>query len=149
MIVWKVNGLFKADPEQVYREITQLGEQYTPEQVVEIAKDEKTQLHGLFEWDDSKAAHKYRITQAQLIIRALVYVSDTARGEREAPKIRAIVQSGVINHYAEISVVAKNNDQYNRLLEDAKRDAAKFMEKYRTLAELEEVLAAMRSLLEG
>lgn len=149
MIVWRVDGLFKADPEQVFKEINSLGEQYTPEQVVEIAKDENTHLHGLFEWDDTEAARKYRISQAQTIIRALVYVPDKPQEEKKELKIRAIVPSGNVNHYAEIAVVAKNNDQYNRLLEDAKRDAAKFMEKYRTLAELEEVFAAMRTLLEG
>ena len=149
MILWSVNGMFKADPEQVFKEINSLGEQYTPEQVVELAKDETTQLHGLFEWDDTEAARKYRIHQAGTIIRALVYVPDKTEEEKPVQKFRAIVKNEVKNHYSEITVVAKNYDQYNRLLEEAKRDAAKFMEKYKALAEFEEVFAAMRTLLEG
>jgi hypothetical protein len=40
-----------------------------PEAVVEEARDEKSPLHGAFCWDDTKAAHLYRLDQAQRLIR--------------------------------------------------------------------------------
>lgn len=149
MITWAITGLYNADPEQIFKEINMIGDQYTPEQVVEKAKDEATHLHSLFEWDDTVAAEKYRIIQAGKIIRALVYVPDVTEEEKPAPKIRAIVTNGVTNQYAEITAVAKNNDQYSRLLEEAKQDAANFMRKFKALKEFEEVFEAMRTLLEG
>lgn len=45
------------------------GGRLLPEAVVEEARDEKSPLHGAFCWDDTKAAHLYRLDQAQRLIR--------------------------------------------------------------------------------
>lgn len=41
-----------------------------PASVVDAARDEKSPLHGAFEWDDTEAAQKYRLLQAQSLIRS-------------------------------------------------------------------------------
>lgn len=41
----------------------------TAERVVESAKNKSSVLHKYFQWDDAKAAHKYRISQASLLLR--------------------------------------------------------------------------------
>jgi hypothetical protein len=38
-----------------------------PEDVVEYARDETTNLHGKFDWNDSVAAEKWRYFQAQTL----------------------------------------------------------------------------------
>lgn len=43
----------------------------TPEAVIEAARDEGSPLHQQFEWDDSKAAHGYRLEQARTLIRSV------------------------------------------------------------------------------
>lgn len=43
----------------------------TPDAVVEDARNVASPLHDLFEWDDSKAAHEYRLDQARAIIRTV------------------------------------------------------------------------------
>jgi len=45
----------------------------TPPLVVDEAKKENSPLHDLFEWDDEKAGHAYRLKQARDLIRR-VYV---------------------------------------------------------------------------
>ena len=93
-VAWKIDK-YKADPQKVYEEI---GDQNTtPEEVLEKAKDPASELHKCFEWDDTKAAEKYRLRQATLLItnlaveveipeakpiicRAYVNVSDTKKG---------------------------------------------------------------------
>lgn len=51
----------------------------TPEAVVEAAKDKANPLHAVFEWDDAKAGHQYRVQQAGILIRSvIVTVSGTA-----------------------------------------------------------------------
>lgn len=42
----------------------------TPEAIVAEASDTASSLHMLFEWDDSRAAHLYRISQARKLIAA-------------------------------------------------------------------------------
>ena len=49
MVEWKVKGLYKADAETVYREITSLGDKFSPEDIVEAAKDESSELHKCFD----------------------------------------------------------------------------------------------------
>jgi hypothetical protein len=70
----------------------------TPEQVVETASDPDNPLHRLFDWNDSTAAHKYRLDQARALIRSVevritietrtitsvAYVRDPALGADEA-----------------------------------------------------------------
>lgn len=43
----------------------------TPEQVVAAARDPANPLHEEFEWDDSVAAHQWRLDQARAIIRSV------------------------------------------------------------------------------
>jgi len=47
----------------------QRGGQITPDEVVTLAEPEESLLHKYFEWDDSIAAVKYRLEQAQSMIR--------------------------------------------------------------------------------
>lgn len=42
----------------------------TPGALLEDATDESHPLHNRFEWDDTEAAHKYRLSQAHEIIRS-------------------------------------------------------------------------------
>jgi hypothetical protein len=46
----------------------------TPEDVLEDAEDESSPLHDCFEWDDTEAAHQYRLQQARYVIRAFEVV---------------------------------------------------------------------------
>lgn len=47
------------------------GGNLTPDAVLEDARSKKSPLHDQFEWDDSEAAHKYRIEQARVLIRSV------------------------------------------------------------------------------
>lgn len=41
----------------------------TPDIVVRDASDPEHRMHGMFEWDDKKAAHAHRLSKARAIIR--------------------------------------------------------------------------------
>lgn len=45
----------------------------TPDGVVKDARDPKSPLHEHFTWDDSLAAHQYRLDQARTLIRIIHY----------------------------------------------------------------------------
>ena len=63
--------------------------QLTAEIVLEDARPPKSPLHNAFTWDDSEAAHKYRLEQARYIIRSIVYLP--AEMPRPEP-VRAFVR---------------------------------------------------------
>ena len=44
--------------------------------MIECAQDGTSPLHNAFTWDDAKAAHAYRLRQAQNLIAAVVIVDD-------------------------------------------------------------------------
>lgn len=54
-----------------------------PQAVVDEARAEESPLHGAFEWDDGVAAEKYRLDQAQRLIRSFRVEIETEQGAVE------------------------------------------------------------------
>lgn len=67
----------------------------TPEIVLTEATDPKHPLHPRFEWDDGEAGHRYRLHQAQSMIRSVQVIVE--RGpEKEPIMVRAFVSESEI-----------------------------------------------------
>ena len=134
---WKV-GVFKADATKVAEEIYSISDCCTPEDLVEKAKDESTELHKCFEWDDTIAGEKYRKIQAQQVLRYLVV---TKQPEKQEPvTYRMFVNTGDRSgEYKPTELVVQRKDEYATLLETAKRELIAFRKKYSMLVELKEV----------
>ena len=133
---WRVNGIYKANAETIYNEITSLGEKFTPMDVVNLAKDENTALHPLFEWDDKKAADKYRENQARSIICNIVVQNDveTEDGE-EKVFVRVIVNTNErAKTYQTIERTVTRKDDYTLLLAAALKELKAFKKKYAALS---------------
>ena len=62
----------------------------SPEVVVEVASDPEHELHERFMWDDTEAARRYRLVQAQGLIRS-VKVTVQRTPQSEPIKVRAFV----------------------------------------------------------
>ena len=144
MVEWKVKGLYKADAEAVYKEITALGDTFSPEEIVEAAKDEATELHKCFEWNDSVAAEKYRLHQARMIFTQLVVRTETSDNTPVA--VRVISSASVANVYTPTKMLVKSDTEYADLLERAKRELQAFKQKYATVVELQEIFTAIDAL---
>ena len=54
--------------------LEKFGDALTPEQLVEIARPARSPIHKLFTWDDTKAAHEYRVEQARNHLRHIEVV---------------------------------------------------------------------------
>jgi hypothetical protein len=146
-IEWKVKGIYKANAQAVYDEIQQIGDTYTPEQIVEKATDESTELHKCFEWDDSAAAHKYRLSQAQGIIRCLVLVNEKVE-DKELPKVRAIVSTNMReNTYEPVKITIRKVDSYERLKAEALRELEAFRKKYAVIEEIGDIIDELEAVI--
>ena len=140
-VKWKhpqyANG---TDAEKIYQEI---GEKtLTAEEIVEKAQDENTELHGYFEWDDSKAGALYRLQQARHLLCNLVFVTES---EQEEP-IRVFHISSEPKKYKPTKLILQQPDEYQALLKRAKDELYAFQRKYKSLVELEEVFNAIDAL---
>ena len=142
---WKVQGIMPVDAQTAGNELQRIYERdgvIEPETVVAESQTPSAPLHSCFEWDDEKAAHKYRITQAQTIIRSIVVVADEAK----QPETRAFVN--VQREYHPVSVVVRNPEKREILLQNALNELRWFERKYHTLQELSNVFAAIKEVTE-
>lgn len=137
---WKVDGFYKADASKVLNELSELGDEYSLSDVVEKAKDKNSEMHSIFEWDDSVAGEEYRKIQAGKMVRNLVIVRNDETEEKT--NVRYFVSTGKRDStYTPTRLVVRNQDAYEQLLERAYAELRAFKEKYSTLSELDEILA--------
>ena len=136
---WKMGGFFDADAEKVADEILDIGGTVTPQQVLEKARNENTELHKCFEWDDAIASEKYRLIQARDVIRFLVIEEEQEPEER--PKIKAFYVTEPSGGYKPVELIVRQEDEYKKLLERAWAELRAFKAKYAMLTELEEIFS--------
>lgn len=144
MVTWKIKGLYKADAEAVYSEITALGDSFSPAQIVEAAKDEDTELHKCFTWDDSIAAQKYREHQARMLVAQLVIRTETSDNKPVA--VRVIASTAMKNEYKPVVKMIEAEQDYTDLLARAINELKAFQQKYKTITELREIFEAIDEL---
>jgi hypothetical protein len=130
------------------REISsQNGGMLRPPDVIEFAKNPKTALHGCFTWDDTEAAHAWRLQQARQVIRVAVTVLP---GE-DPLKYRAFVslKDDRYNDQGYRAMVDVMSDGHLRttVLAEAMMEMQTFMSKYEGLKELAGVFEAMANVV--
>lgn len=113
-----------------------------PKTVVEESRPEGAVLHSLFEWDDAKAAEKYRVTQARFIIRNIVQDEDTDEGKVTVRSFHSTEKA-----YTPTSVILSDDELRNMLLERALHELEEFRVKYRHLSALARVFEAVDELI--
>lgn len=137
---WRFDGMFKADAQKVAEEIFSIGETVTPRQILEKARDESAELHRCFEWDDSVAAEKYRISQAQDILRFLI-IQRKDEKKNEGTPMRVFYNLEPSGGYKPTEIIFQNPDEYEKLLKRAMSEFEAFRAKYKALSEFREVFA--------
>ena len=134
---WKSGlGLFKADPQKVAEEIIAIGDEATPAQILEKGRSEETELHKCFEWNDSIAAEKYRLSQARKIVEVLV-IQRLPDAPKDAPEIRIFHKTESTGGYKQINRIVQNDDEYQKLLQRAFAEFHALKIKYQNLQELD------------
>ena len=109
------------------------------EDVVAFAADPGTALHARFTWDDSQAAHQYRLEEARKVIR--IFVTFVEQPGREPQKIRANVSLPEDRKlpgggYRTIQQVMTHEDYRRQMLAEAVRELVRVRDKYQALREL-------------
>ncbi len=120
-----------------------------PQAVVDAARRESSPLHGAFCWDDTEAARRYRLIQAQSLIRSFrVEIEDN--GANVSVPVFVGVSSdrdgrSAENPYRLAADVAKSSD----LLQVAERDALEQLgalkERYKWIKRLAAVWSAIEA----
>jgi hypothetical protein len=122
-----------------------------PHEVVAFAADDETALHKHFEWKDDEAAQRYRLIQAERVIRLAVTI--VKHPDKGPMKIRLYCslphdrENG--GGYRAVVNVLRSNTQRDQLLQSALADLAAFQRKYAALEILEPVMVEIERVLNG
>ena len=114
-----------------------------PADVVEFAKNPKTELHSHFDWSDTEAAEKWRLHQARNIIRVVVTVPESTNTPTRAWVSLAEDRKPDAG-YRTIVDVMSDAERRASLLRQAFRDLDILRQKYGVLKELAGVFVAVR-----
>lgn len=151
---WKIDLYKDIDANDVGKELKKIEQTsgITKENVLEYAKDEKTTLNKMFEWDDSIAGEKYRLEQAKHIIGNIhvEYIQDEKKeGKSQKTIIRAFVKTknSKNEEYKNIKSVISDAEQYALLLNQAYKELNSTKNKYAELQEIQELLADIPEIL--
>lgn len=139
------------DAEIIAPRLKELGKKY-PEQpltesVVEDARSKNSVLHKYFEWDKNKAFEKGLIDRARELIGAIVYEvvevnddgsyakpTDNHGFVRAFPNIPNDDQDQ--RNYVPIEIVLVDEDKRSQLIENARREAEAWLQRYAIVSEL-------------
>lgn len=115
-----------------------------PEHVVEAARPKESLLHGCFDWDNTRAAAKWRLHQA----RHLLLVSVTVIAKKKT-RMFVSLKSERNKGYRVVSYVLSTKKLREQMLRDAYEDLRILQNKYSTLSELSKVFSAIRFVLKS
>lgn len=117
------------------------------ETVVAEATPSNHPLHHHFEWDDNKAGHKYRVHQANRLIRRVKMETVSPTADDGPHYVRAFVsnyQAGIPdrNGYSPIEEVVSDPIQYQMLLRSLQRQVNELQRRFGHLKEFGETMRA-------
>ena len=144
LATWKSDtGIFKnkANAQLCAEEILSIGDEATAKQIVDKARNNETELHKCFEWNNDVAAEMYRIQQARDIVANLVIVRTEEQIEKNEPEIRVFHKPTTTSGYKPIQVIIQNKDEYQELLKRAYAELSAFKRKYSNLQELDYIIS--------
>lgn len=120
------------------------------EEVVKAARPQNSPLHGKFTWDDTEAAHQYRLEQARHLIRATIQYIDVDGSPRPVNVFVALSsdrENG--GGYRELQTVLKRKEHREILLADAMKEMKSFIDRFETIKRLSKVVGEMKKVLKS
>lgn len=125
------------DPNKVAEEIISIGDEPNPDDIVDKARNENSELHKCFTWDNDEAADKWRKQEARQLMYRLVIKEEEP--PRDRPEIRMFYKINDSGGYKPTEIVVTHKDEYTQLLERAYAELRAFKMKYSCLKELQEI----------
>lgn len=152
--MWKPGSVHKVDPEKAYKEIERIRKrnkgEVSPQSVVEAAKVQKNPLHKEFEWDNKKAANKFRLEQARGLLRHLVVIREETASGRPTRLYEVDISDQEDppqpNSYFSLEEMLSTPDGRMTVLCRAKKELIAFRNRYADLEELAGVFGAIDNL---
>jgi hypothetical protein len=123
----------------------------TPTIVVTAAKDKKSPLHKHFEWNDTKAAAKYRLWQARQLIMSVEVIVRTANGDEKVRGFLNVGREGGKNarFYIPLQQAVSNAKYKQELLKCALMEIEYWRKQYAVLSSLRPIFKVVDSFVKN
>ena len=133
---------FNADAQLVGEELEKLefAGELTAEEVLKYAKtNPESETYKCFEWDDSIAGEKYRRWQACQVVSSISL--KIKEDPEQTQKVYVSVKTSLDDKrkFKNFKEVLKNDDEYQQLVDKAKKSFVRCKEEYETLIEKEDL----------
>jgi len=115
-----------------------------PEAVVKKARNPKSAMHHRFNWDDSEAAHQYRLIQARNLITEVTAIYPD--GKKRQIYVSVVGHRGKSGGYKTLSHVMNDEELREQYLAQALSEYERVGEKYEDLKQLDPVRLEVRKL---
>lgn len=128
-----------------WEELSHLAERglLKPEKVVEFAEDDETHLHKCFEWDNSKAAERYRLNQARQQISMYVMVVQSPKGPVKIRAFQSLPSDRISGGgYRKTTDILQDDALVAELVNSAMKDLATVRQRYEAVSALSPVWEA-------
>ena len=120
----------------------------TPQALVDEARPEESPLHKGFEWDDARAAEKYRRAQAVTMIRAVVVSeSDVSEAGSEEVKVKVFNLPERGTSYESLKTILVDEEKTDSLMARALAELRTYKAKYSQIEKLSKLMLAIDETL--
>lgn len=133
---------YKADAQKCADEIMEICDEHksaTPQLIVDKARDSKSELHKCFTWDNDKAADKWRLQEARIILCNIRIAEIKEDNKPQATPIRFFYKTNTTDGYKPTKMIFKNETEYKRLLERCASELRAIKSKYQNINEYNEI----------
>lgn len=114
---------------------------FTANDIVEYARPKESPLHEDFTWDKDKAAEKWNLQEARMLV-AAVMVVEAGKTKKEATRafhhIVEVTEEGTKSGYTPDHVVWQREDFAEQVIEKAKRELIAWQRRYGSNEDLRE-----------
>ena len=140
---WGEGYRFSLDPQKVGEHLNRLhgrNGELTAEIVLKDASRPNSPTHDAFEWDESTAAHEYRLVQARKLLAAIVFVPNE-QPDAEPLRFYIHIQNGE-SYYTTLIAAMSDDQKRASVLSRALKELDAWRKRYQAYEELAEVFAA-------
>ena len=143
---WKPNSHVRLDPNKAGAELdrirTRANGRLTPESVLDAARRIRSPLHDHFEWDDTKAAHSYRVDQAGHLIRSIEIFDAIPDQSRPIRAFVSVVRDDD-RSYVSVAHAMSDTELRQQVLDRAWRELESWRDRHEELVEFARIIATI------
>ena len=103
--------------------------------IIEDAKKKKSVLHGAFDWNDTSAAHQWRLHSARHLMRSVEIVSTSAEGDTRSLPAFVFVKTDEGPRYETIAKVLSDDELRIQVLNKALKEFEQWQQRYKEYEE--------------